>query len=114
MGGEFTYRIQFPDAEAAGLPPHPGGLHPGAGPVRQHRGRALEPDWSPADRDVILTVDDLLVEEGKIAVQPHRDQLRRHGALRQRLLDQRGSRSHLEARREVVAVLTNTANTQDN
>ena len=40
VGGEFTYRIQFPDAGPVLVPPpHPRGLHPGAGPVRQHPGR---------------------------------------------------------------------------
>jgi FtsP/CotA-like multicopper oxidase with cupredoxin domain len=37
VGGEFTYRIQFPDAGLYWYHPHiRGGLHPGAGPVRQH------------------------------------------------------------------------------
>ena len=68
-GGEFTYRIQFPDAGLYWYHPH----------IREDYTQELglygnivvvpsEPDyWSPADRDVILTVDDLLVEEGKIA-----------------------------------------------
>ena len=67
--GEFTYRIQFPDAGLYWYHPH----------IREDYTQELglygnilvvpsEPDyWPPADRDVILTVDDLLVEEGKIA-----------------------------------------------
>ena len=49
-------------------PAHPRGLHPGDGPVRQHPGRPADPDyWPPAHRDVLLTLDDLLIEDGKIA-----------------------------------------------
>jgi FtsP/CotA-like multicopper oxidase with cupredoxin domain len=69
VGGEFTYRIQFPDAGLYWYHPH----------IREDYTQELglygnilvepaEPDyWSSADRDLILTVDDLLVEEGRIA-----------------------------------------------
>ena len=69
VGGEFTYRIQFPDAGLYWYHPH----------IREDYTQELglyanilvvpaEPDyWPPADRDFILTVDDLLVEEGRIA-----------------------------------------------
>jgi FtsP/CotA-like multicopper oxidase with cupredoxin domain len=69
VGGEFTYRIQFPDAGLYWYHPH----------IREDYTQELglygnimvvpsEPDyWPPADRDVILTVDDLLLEEGRIA-----------------------------------------------
>ena len=69
VGGEFTYRIQFPDAGLYWYHPH----------IREDYTQELglygnilvdpaEPDyWPPADRDLILTVDDLLVEEGRIA-----------------------------------------------
>ena len=69
VGGEFTYRVQFPDAGLYWYHPH----------IREDYTQELglyanilvvpsEPDyWPPADRDVILTVDDLLVEEGRIA-----------------------------------------------
>jgi FtsP/CotA-like multicopper oxidase with cupredoxin domain len=69
MGGEFTYRIQFPDAGLYWYHPH----------IREDYTQELGlygnilvvpsvPDyWSPVDRDLILTVDDLLVEEGRIA-----------------------------------------------
>jgi hypothetical protein len=67
--GEFTYRIQFPDAGLYWYHPH----------IREDYTQELglyanilvvpaDPGyWPPADRDFILTVDDLLVEEGKIA-----------------------------------------------
>jgi FtsP/CotA-like multicopper oxidase with cupredoxin domain len=69
VGGEFTYRIQFPDAGLYWYHPH----------IREDYTQELglygnilvvpaEPDyWPPADRDLVLTVDDLLVEEGRIA-----------------------------------------------
>ena len=69
VGGEFTYRIQFPDAGLYWYHPH----------IREDYTQELglyanilvvpsEPDyWPPADREFILTVDDLLVEEGRIA-----------------------------------------------
>ena len=69
VGGEFTYRIQFPDAGLYWYHPH----------IREDYTQELglygnilvvpsEPDyWPPADRDFVLTVDDLLVEEGRIA-----------------------------------------------
>jgi FtsP/CotA-like multicopper oxidase with cupredoxin domain len=69
VGGEFTYRIQFPDAGLYWYHPH----------IREDYTQELglygnilvlptDSDyWPPADRDFILTVDDLLVEEGRIA-----------------------------------------------
>jgi FtsP/CotA-like multicopper oxidase with cupredoxin domain len=69
VGGEFTYRIQFPDPGLYWYHPH----------IREDYTQELglygnilvapaDSDyWPPADRDFILTVDDLLVEEGRIA-----------------------------------------------
>jgi FtsP/CotA-like multicopper oxidase with cupredoxin domain len=69
VGGEFTCRIQFPDAGLYWYHPH----------IREDYTQELglygnilvapaDPDyWPSADRDLILTVDDLLVEEGRIA-----------------------------------------------
>jgi FtsP/CotA-like multicopper oxidase with cupredoxin domain len=69
VGGEFTYRIQFPDAGLYWYHPH----------IREDYTQELglygnivvaptDPDyWPPADRDFILTLDDLLVEDGKVA-----------------------------------------------
>ncbi|MGY1780199.1 multicopper oxidase domain-containing protein [Geodermatophilus sp. SYSU D01036] len=68
-GGEFTYRIQFPDPGLYWYHPH----------VREDVTQELglygsilvtpaEPDyWPPAHRDVVLTLDDLLLEDGAIA-----------------------------------------------
>jgi FtsP/CotA-like multicopper oxidase with cupredoxin domain len=69
VGGEFTYRIQFPDAGLYWYHPH----------IREDYTQELglygnilvvpaEPDyWPPVDRELVLTLDDLLVEEGRIA-----------------------------------------------
>jgi len=68
-GGEFTYRIQFPDPGLYWYHPH----------IREDVTQELglygsilvdptEPDyWPPAHRDVVLTLDDLLLEDGAIA-----------------------------------------------
>ncbi|MDF2739186.1 MAG: putative Multicopper oxidase [Actinomycetia bacterium] len=69
VGGEFTYRIQFPDAGLYWYHPH----------IREDYTQELglygnilvvpsDPDyWPPTDRELVLTVDDLLLEEGRIA-----------------------------------------------
>jgi FtsP/CotA-like multicopper oxidase with cupredoxin domain len=69
VGGTFTYRIQFPDAGLYWYHPH----------IREDYTQELglygnilvdpaEADyWPPADRDLLLTVDDLLLEDGRIA-----------------------------------------------
>ena len=68
-GGEFTYRIQFPDPGLYWYHPH----------IREDVTQELglygsilveptEPDyWPPAHRDVVLTLDDILLEDGVIA-----------------------------------------------
>jgi FtsP/CotA-like multicopper oxidase with cupredoxin domain len=70
VGGEFTYRIQFPDAGLYWYHPH----------IREDYTQELglygnllvvpaAPDyWPPADRDLVLTLDDLLLEDGRIAL----------------------------------------------
>lgn len=69
VGGQFTYRIRFPDPGLYWYHSHIREDHTqGDGTVRQHPGRPPDPDyWPPAHRDVLLTLDDLLVEDGKIA-----------------------------------------------
>jgi FtsP/CotA-like multicopper oxidase with cupredoxin domain len=69
VGGSFTYRIQFPDPGLYWYHPH----------IREDYTQELglyanivvvpaDPDyWPPADRDLVLTVDDLLLEGGRIA-----------------------------------------------
>ena len=69
VGGEFTYRIRFPDPGLYWYHPH----------IREDYTQEMglygnilvvpsDPDyWPPAHRDVLLTLDDLLIEDGKIA-----------------------------------------------
>jgi FtsP/CotA-like multicopper oxidase with cupredoxin domain len=117
VGGEFTYRIQFPDAGLYWYHPH----------IREDYTQELglygnilvlptEPDyWLPADRDVILTVDDLLVEEGKIAAfSPTETSYAAMGRFGNVFLTSGDPDLQLEARAgEVVRLwLTNTANTR--
>src|SRR5512140_3325700 len=69
VGGEFTYRIRFPDPGLYWYHPHiredytqEMGLYGNILVVPADPGY-----WPPADRDVFLILDDLLVEDGKIA-----------------------------------------------
>ena len=69
VGGGFTYRIDFPDPGVYWYHPH----------IREDYGQELglygnilvvpaDPDyWPPAHREVLLTLDDVLIEHGKIA-----------------------------------------------
>jgi FtsP/CotA-like multicopper oxidase with cupredoxin domain len=69
VGGEFTYRVQFPDPGLYWYHPH----------IREDYTQELglygnivvvpsEPDyWPPVNRELVLTLDDLLIEDGKIA-----------------------------------------------
>ena len=69
VGGSFSYRIRFPDPGLYWYHPH----------IREDYTQEMglygnilvqpaEPDyWPPADRDVVLTLDDVLVEDGRIA-----------------------------------------------
>jgi FtsP/CotA-like multicopper oxidase with cupredoxin domain len=117
VGGEFTYRIQFPDAGLYWYHPH----------IREDYTQELglygnilvvptEPEyWPPADRDVLLTVDDLLVEEGKIApFSPVETSYAAMGRFGNVFLTSGDPELRLEARAgEVVRLwLTNTANTR--
>jgi FtsP/CotA-like multicopper oxidase with cupredoxin domain len=117
VGGEFTYRIQFPDAGLYWYHPH----------IREDYTQELglyanilvepvAPDyWPPADRDFILTVDDLLVEEGRIApFSPTETSYAAMGRFGNVFLTSGDPDLRLEARAgEVVRLwLTNTANTR--
>ena len=69
LGGTFTYRIEFPDPGVYWYHPH----------IREDYGQEMglygnilvvpdDPDyWPPAHREVLLTLDDVLIEDGKIA-----------------------------------------------
>ena len=69
VGETFTYQVHVPDAGAYWYHPH----------IREDYGQELglygnilvapnEPDyWPPANREVLLTLDDILIEDGKVA-----------------------------------------------
>jgi FtsP/CotA-like multicopper oxidase with cupredoxin domain len=69
VGGEFTYRIQFPDPGLYWYHPH----------IREDYTQELglygnilvvpsEPGyWPPVNRELVLTLDDILIEDGRIA-----------------------------------------------
>jgi FtsP/CotA-like multicopper oxidase with cupredoxin domain len=117
VGGEFTYRIQFPDAGLYWYHPH----------IREDYTQELglygnilvvpsDPGyWPPVDREFVLTVDDLLVEDGKVApFSPTETSYAAMGRFGNVFLTSGDPDLHLEARAgEVVRLwLTNTANTR--
>ena len=69
IGGRFTYRIQFPDPGVYWYHPH----------IREDYGQEMglygnivvapvDPDyWSPVNRELALVLDDVLIEDGRIA-----------------------------------------------
>ena len=69
VGGSFTYRVQFPDAGLYWYHPH----------IREDYTQELglygnilvEPAdpgyWPPVDRELVLTLDDILIDNGQIA-----------------------------------------------
>jgi FtsP/CotA-like multicopper oxidase with cupredoxin domain len=69
IGGSFSARVTFPDAGVYWYHPH----------IREDYGQEMglygnvivepsEPDyWPPAHREVVLTLDDILIEDGKVA-----------------------------------------------
>jgi FtsP/CotA-like multicopper oxidase with cupredoxin domain len=117
VGGEFTYRIQFPDAGLYWYHPH----------IREDYTQELglyanilvvpsQADyWPPVDRELVLTVDDLLVEEGRIAsFSPTETSYAAMGRFGNVFLTSGDPDLRLSARvGEVVRLwLTNTANTR--
>ena len=69
IGGRFTYRIEFPDPGVYWYHPH----------IREDYGQEMglygnivvapaDPDyWSPVHREIALVLDDVLIEDGRIA-----------------------------------------------
>ena len=117
VGGSFTYRIKFPDPGVYWYHPH----------IREDYAQEMglygnivvvpaEPDyWPPVDREVTVTLDDILLEDGK--VEPFSRSETTHTAMGRFgnvLLVSGETRLSLTARRgEVVRFyLTDTANTR--
>jgi FtsP/CotA-like multicopper oxidase with cupredoxin domain len=117
VGGRFSYRVRFPDAGLYWYHPH----------VREDYTQELglygnilvapaeAGYWPPADRELVLTVDDLLVEDGQIApFSVTETSYAAMGRFGNRFLVAGDPDLHLAARAgEVVRLwLTNTANTR--
>jgi FtsP/CotA-like multicopper oxidase with cupredoxin domain len=117
VGGEFSYRIQFPDAGLYWYHPHIRedytqelGLYGNILVVPAEAGY-----WPPVDRELVLTVDDLLVEDGKVApFSPSETSYAAMGRYGNVFLVSGDPDLRLEGRvGEVVRLwLTNTANTR--
>jgi FtsP/CotA-like multicopper oxidase with cupredoxin domain len=117
IGGEFTYRLRFPDAGLYWYHPH----------IREDYGLDMglygnivvepaEADYWPAvDREVVVTLDDVLVEDGRIA--PFQETAPTHvamGRFGNVMLTGGETNLSLAARRDEVVrfYFTNTANTR--
>jgi FtsP/CotA-like multicopper oxidase with cupredoxin domain len=117
VGGSFAYRISFPDPGVYWYHPH----------IREDYGQEMglygniivepaDPDyWPPVHREVALTLDDVLVEDGKIAsfsrTETNYVAMGRFGTLL--LVGGQTDLSLSALRGEVVRLyLTNTANTR--
>src|SRR6266516_4422398 len=117
VGGSFTYRVQFPDPGVYWYHPH----------IREDYGQepglygnilvvpADSEYWAPVDRELLLTLDDLLLEDGQIAPFSHSEtNYVAMGRFGNALLAAGEPNLSLNARfGEVVRFyLTNTANTR--
>ena len=117
VGGSFTYRLDFPDAGLYWYHPH----------IRQDYGQELglygnilvepaeEDYWPPAHREAVLTLDDILLEDGRVAPFSHSGPSHvAMGRFGTTLLVGGETEAALEAKQgEVVRFyLTNTANTR--
>jgi FtsP/CotA-like multicopper oxidase with cupredoxin domain len=116
VGGSFTYRVRCPDPGVYWYHPH----------VREDYGQELglygsivvvpaDPDyWPPAHRELAVTLDDVLVEDGKIAPFGHEPTFVAMGRFGNEMLVNGESELALEGRSgEVLRLyLTNTANTR--
>jgi FtsP/CotA-like multicopper oxidase with cupredoxin domain len=117
VGGDFSCRVQFPDAGLYWYHPH----------IREDYGQEMglygnvvvvprDPDyWPRVHRELMLTLDDVLIEEGKVAAfSPTETTYAAMGRFGNRLLIAGEEHLDLDAQQgEVVRLyLTNTANTR--
>ena len=117
IGERFEYRLEFPDPGAYWYHPH----------IRQDYGQEMglygtilvvpaDPDyWAPAHREVMVTLDDVLIEDGRIApFDPRQATYAAMGRFGNQMLVNGEPELRMSARRgEVVRFyLTNTANTR--
>ena len=117
VGGTFTYQVTLPDPGVYWYHPH----------IREDYGQEMglygnilvdpdEPDyWPPANRELLLTLDDVLIEDGRVAAFSESETTHvAMGRFGNVMLVAGEPTSTLEAKRgEVVRFyLTNTANTR--
>jgi FtsP/CotA-like multicopper oxidase with cupredoxin domain len=117
VGGEFTYRVRFPDAGLYWYHPH----------IREDYGLDMglygnlvvvpadQDYWPPVNREVVVTLDDVLIEDGRIVAFHHAGPTHvAMGRFGNVMLTGGEADLRLEARvGEVVRLyLTNTANTR--
>ena len=117
IGERFEYRLEFPDPGAYWYHPH----------IRQDYGQEMGlygtilvvPSdaryWAPVHRELMVTLDDVLIEHGRIApFDPQQTSYSAMGRFGNRMLINGEPELHLSARRgEVIRFyLTNTANTR--
>jgi FtsP/CotA-like multicopper oxidase with cupredoxin domain len=116
-GGTYTHRLTFPDAGLFWYHPH----------MREDYAQELglqgnivvDPVdasyWPPVDRELVLTLDDILIEDGEIAAfDPHHSNFTAMGRFGNVLLIAGEAEQRIEAKAgEVVRLgMTNTANTR--
>ncbi|HEU4480821.1 MAG TPA: multicopper oxidase family protein [Actinomycetota bacterium] len=116
-GGHYTHRLTFPDAGLFWYHPHMREDY--AQEMGLYGNIIVEPAdpsyWPPADRDVVLTLDDILIEDGKVAAySPDGANFAAMGRYGNVLLTGGAIEPDLEVRRgEVVRfLLTDTANSR--
>jgi FtsP/CotA-like multicopper oxidase with cupredoxin domain len=117
VGGSFTYRVRFPDEGLYWYHPHLREDY--AQDMGLYGNIVVEPaepgDWAPVDREVVIAVDDILLEDGKISAfdrsGPDHVAMGRFGNV---LLVNGRPEWALDVRRDEVVrfYLTNTANTR--
>ena len=116
-GGTYTHRLTFPDAGLYWYHPH----------IREYYAQELglygnvlvrpadASFWPPSDRDIVLTLDDILIEDGSIAAfEPHGPNFTAMGRFGNVMLIGGEAEQHLDLQRGEVGrfYLTNTANTR--
>jgi FtsP/CotA-like multicopper oxidase with cupredoxin domain len=116
-GGRYTHRLTFPDAGLFWYHPHMREDY--AQEMGLYGNIIVEPNdlsyWPSVDRDVVYTLDDILIEDGEIvSFDPHESNFTAMGRFGNVLLIGGETDRQLEVRRgEVVRFgLTNTANSR--
>jgi FtsP/CotA-like multicopper oxidase with cupredoxin domain len=116
-GGRYTHRLTFPDAGLFWYHPHMREDY--AQEMGLYANVIVEPSdpsyWPAADRDIVLTLDDILIENGNIAAfDPHGANFTAMGRFGNVLLIGGETEQQLEIKRGEVArfCFTNTANTR--